>query len=53
MGYARTSTVDQIAGLDAQVRDLEAGGAEKVFSERVFGDETPATRSCVGVLSRR
>ena len=35
IGYARTSTVDQIAGLEAQERELEAAGAEKVFSERV------------------
>ncbi|MCP2679803.1 recombinase family protein [Maricaulaceae bacterium NA33B04] len=35
IGYARTSTADQEAGLDAQVRDLEAEGAEKVFSEQV------------------
>lgn len=35
VGYARTSTVDQHAGLEAQVRDLKAAGAEKVFSEQV------------------
>ena len=35
IGYARTSTVEQVAGLDAQERDLRAAGAEKVFSERV------------------
>jgi DNA invertase Pin-like site-specific DNA recombinase len=35
IGYARTSTVEQAAGLDAQVRDLRAAGCEKVFSERV------------------
>jgi DNA invertase Pin-like site-specific DNA recombinase len=35
IGYARTSTVEQIAGLEAQERELEAAGAEKVFSERV------------------
>ena len=35
IGYARTSTVEQVAGLDAQERDLKAAGAEKVFSERV------------------
>ena len=35
IGYARTSTVEQIAGLEAQERDLRAAGAEKVFSERV------------------
>jgi DNA invertase Pin-like site-specific DNA recombinase len=35
IGYARTSTVEQIAGLEAQERELRAAGAEKVFSERV------------------
>src|SRR5262249_1989373 len=35
VGYARTSTTDQKAGLDAQVRDLKAAGCEKVFSEQV------------------
>jgi DNA invertase Pin-like site-specific DNA recombinase len=35
VGYARTSTTDQQAGLEAQERDLRAAGAEKVFSERV------------------
>jgi DNA invertase Pin-like site-specific DNA recombinase len=35
IGYARTSTVEQIAGLEAQERQLQAAGAEKVFTERV------------------
>jgi len=35
VGYARTSTVEQIAGLEAQERELKAAGAEKLFSERV------------------
>ena len=35
IGYARTSTADQNAGLAAQERDLRAAGAEKVFSEQV------------------
>ena len=35
VGYARTSTADQIAGLEAQVRDLQAAGCERVFSEQV------------------
>ena len=35
VGYARTSTSDQTAGLDAQARDLKAAGAEKIFSEQV------------------
>lgn len=35
IGYARTSTVDQGAGLEVQHRDLKAAGCEKVFSEQV------------------
>jgi DNA invertase Pin-like site-specific DNA recombinase len=35
VGYARTSTVDQEAGLEAQLRTLQAAGCERVFSERV------------------
>jgi DNA invertase Pin-like site-specific DNA recombinase len=35
VGYARTSTLDQQAGMDAQVRDLEAVGCERVFREHV------------------
>ena len=34
IGYARTSTVDQRAGLDAQLRDLEAVGVDQVYSEQ-------------------
>jgi len=36
IGYARTSTLHQDAGLDAQLRQLEALGCDKVFSEQVF-----------------
>lgn len=35
IGYARTSTLEQDAGLDAQVRDLTALGCEKLFKEQV------------------
>ena len=35
IGYARTSTVEQIAGLEAQECELRETGVEKVFSERV------------------
>jgi DNA invertase Pin-like site-specific DNA recombinase len=35
VGYARTSSVEQIAGLEAQERDLKAAGSEKIYSERV------------------
>ncbi len=33
IGYARTSTIDQQAGFDAQLRDLE--GCDKIFQEQV------------------
>jgi DNA invertase Pin-like site-specific DNA recombinase len=35
IGYARTSTTDQTAGLAAQARDLTAAGAERIFSEQI------------------
>jgi DNA invertase Pin-like site-specific DNA recombinase len=35
IGYARTSTTDQTAGLAAQERDLTAAGAERIFAEQV------------------
>ena len=35
IGYARTSTLDQKASIEAQVRDLNAIGCEKVFEEQV------------------
>jgi DNA invertase Pin-like site-specific DNA recombinase len=35
VGYGRTSTVNQEAGLEAQERDLKAVGVEKLFTEQV------------------
>lgn len=35
VGYARTSTVEQIAGLKGQLRELEAAGCERIFQEQV------------------
>jgi DNA invertase Pin-like site-specific DNA recombinase len=35
IGYGRTSTVDQDAGIEAQQRDLLAAGCEKLFVEQV------------------
>ncbi len=34
VGYARTSTIEQKAGLEAQERELGTHGAERVFSEQ-------------------
>jgi DNA invertase Pin-like site-specific DNA recombinase len=35
VGYARVSTTDQQAGLDAQIRDLKVMGCEEIFAEQV------------------
>ena len=35
VGYGRTSTLEQQAGLDAQIRDLQTAGCEKIFREQV------------------
>ena len=35
LGYARTSGLAQVAGLEAQERELRAAGCEKIFSEQV------------------
>ncbi len=34
IGYARTSTTEQVAGLEAQERDLRQAGADRLFSEQ-------------------
>ena len=35
IGYARTSTVDQQAGFDAQLLELNAYGCERLYQEQV------------------
>jgi len=35
IGYARTSTLDQVAGFDAQIAELKKRGCEKIFKEQV------------------
>ncbi len=35
VGYARTSTVEQVAGFEAQDRELHAAGIERIFQEQV------------------
>lgn len=35
VGYARTSTADQLAGIDGQVRELKKAGATKLYKEQV------------------
>lgn len=35
IGYARTSTLDQVAGFEAQIAELKAAGVTKLFTEQV------------------
>lgn len=35
IGYARTSTVEQIAGMESQIKELEAAGCTKIYNEQI------------------
>ena len=35
VGYARTSTIDQVAGFESQVAELQQAKAEKLFCEQI------------------
>ena len=51
VGYARTSTTDQTAGLEAQERDLEAAGAGRIFGEQLSSTaERAKLAECLGFL---
>jgi len=51
IGYARTSTIDQEAGLEAQLRDLAAAGAQKLFQEQVSSVGTrPQLDQCLDFI---
>ena len=52
VGYARTSTADQKAGLEAQIAELGAQGCERVFSEHGSGREAerPQFRAALDFL---
>ena len=39
IGYARTSTADQVAGLESQLRDLEAAGCCRIYQEQTSAKE--------------
>lgn len=44
IGYARTSTLDQKAGLQVQIEELRAAGCEKVFEEQVSSVDVAARK---------
>ncbi len=35
VGYARTSTFDQVAGFEAQIRELQAAGCTRIYKEQI------------------
>ncbi len=39
IGYARTSTTEQVAGFEAQLKELQTAGCEKIFKEQVSSVE--------------
>lgn len=50
IGYARTSTLDQQASIEAQRRDLAAAGCDKVFAEQVSSVDTAKREKLAEVL---
>jgi len=51
VGYGRTSTFEQQAGLAAQLRDLKAAGCEKVFEEQVSSvAKRPQLEACLDFI---
>lgn len=51
VGYGRTSTLDQRAGMEAQLRDLRATGAEKIFEEQVSSvEKRPQLEACLDFI---
>ena len=50
VGYARTSTLDQAAGLEAQERDLAEAGCTKVFVEQVSSVDVKAREALAQAL---
>jgi len=54
IGYARTSTFEQQAGLEAQLRDLKAAGCEKIFHEQVSSvGKRPQLEACLDFVRER
>ena len=53
IGYARTSTLDQRAGLEAQRTELKAAGCEKLFEEQVSSVDVTAREKLAEALALR
>lgn len=50
VGYARTSTLDQTAGLEAQEAELLAAGCERLFAEQVSSVDVRARETLTEAL---
>jgi DNA invertase Pin-like site-specific DNA recombinase len=50
IGYARTSTLDQVAGFDAQIAELERAFCDKVFREQVSSVDVSARDQLAAAL---
>lgn len=51
VGYARTSTVEQVAGFEAQIAELEKAGCEKIFREQISSVDVIARDQLAQALS--
>jgi DNA invertase Pin-like site-specific DNA recombinase len=50
IGYARTSTIDQKAGLDTQLEELKKTGCDKIFVEQVSSVDIEARTQLAAAL---
>jgi DNA invertase Pin-like site-specific DNA recombinase len=50
IGYARTSTIDQKAGLDTQLEELKKIGCDKIFEEQVSSVDIEARTQLAATL---
>jgi DNA invertase Pin-like site-specific DNA recombinase len=50
IGYARTSTVDQKAGLETQIEELKTAGCERMFEEQVSSVDVTARDQLAAAL---
>lgn len=50
VGYARTSTTEQEAGLAAQLRELESAGCDKIFREEVSSVDREARHELAAAM---
>lgn len=50
VGYARTSTVEQVAGYEAQLAELEASGCTKIYKEQLSSVDIAARAEFASAL---